>query len=402
MRIFTCIPRDFESGEDFFSRDTGLLCHGLARIGVESRVVMTGKARNGEGPEVLRAEMAQLESAAWWRGHELNGVVLYSWGRAKYRHIAAAINGAGVTLILNQDSGGVVSPLNGVGMWLRQQWYQSGQGNGWADWRMLGTRILRGLSVGLLITDPLRQKHLGQGTWIACVSPSAAEHYRGLCAIYGGEEMKKKVTLLPHPVEGRFVYSGEKKEERVVCLGRWEDDMQKRPRLMMAVVERLLTEERIAVEILGAVTTGLQQWHDRLDAAMRERVFLRGLVDRSTLRQILAGAQVFYSPSAYESFGIAAGEALCSGCSVVSAQLVSMGSFEWFTANGCGTLATDDHVAGHVAALRKELAMWRDGLREPTFISRCWIERLHDIEVAKQVLFLVEGKAERRKDECSP
>ena len=84
---------------------------------------------------------------------------------------------------------------------------------------MLGVRILRGLTLGLLVTDPLRRRHLAQGKWIACVSPRAAEHYRRLCAIYGGEGLRKKVMLLPHPVEGRFVYSGENKSERVVCLG---------------------------------------------------------------------------------------------------------------------------------------------------------------------------------------
>jgi glycosyltransferase involved in cell wall biosynthesis len=397
MRIYTCTPRDFEGGENFLSRDSGLLCRGLGMIGMESRVVMTGKVRAGDGAEVLRAETEDVESADWWRKHGLDGVVLYSWGRAKYRHVAAAINRAGITLILNQDNGGVVSPLNGVEIWLRQQWHQSNQGKGWPAWRMLGVRILRGLTLGLLVTDPLRRRHLAQGKWIACVSPPAADHYRRLCAIYGGEGFREKVTLLPHPVEGRFVYSGENKSERVVCLGRWEDETQKRPRLMMAVVERLLTEERIVVEIIGAVTAGLQRWHDGLGAEMRERVILRGRVERRRLPEIFASAQVFYSPSAYESFGIAAGEALCSGCSVVAARLVSMGSFEWFTEAGCGTLAEEDDVVGHVAALRTELTKWRGGQREPAVISKRWGERLHEREVARQAQLLVEEKADKKR-----
>jgi glycosyltransferase involved in cell wall biosynthesis len=393
MRIFTCTPRDFEGGEDFFSRDSGLLCRGLGLIGVESRVVMTGEIRSGDEPEVMRTKMANLESADWWRGLELDGVVLYSWGRAKYRHVAAAIHRAGIPLLLNQDNGGVVSPLNGFGTWLRQQWHQTGQGKGWRAWRMLTARVFRGLTVGLLVTDPLRRKHLAHGKWIACVSPGAVKHYRRLCGIYGGSKMAAKVTLLPHPVQERFLYTEETKAERVVCVGRWSDETQKRPRLMMAVVRRLLVEESVEVEIIGTVTDELKRWHGMLRGKIRERVILRGHIDRSRIPEFFAGARVFYSPSAFESFGIAAGEALCSGCSVVAARLVSMGSFEWFTENGCGTLADEDDVAGHVAALRAELAKWRGREREPALISRRWGNRLHERALAKRVVVLLENKA---------
>jgi hypothetical protein len=388
MRIFTCTPRDFEGGEDFFSRDSGLLCRGLGMIGVESRVVMPGETRSGDEPEVLRARMAELESADWWRGLRLDGVVLYSWGRAKYRHVAAAINGAGIPLILNQDNGGVVSPLNGLGTWLRQQCHQTGQGKGWGAWRLLAARVLRGLSIGLLVTDPLRRGHLAHGKWIACVSPGAAEHYRRLCGIYGGEEMAGKVTLLPHPVQGRFAYSGETKAERVVCVGRWEDETQKRPRLMMAAVRRLLGTEAVEVEIVGAVTEELGNWHAALPTEMRNRVILRGRVGRNELPNLLSGTRVFYSSSAYESFGIAAGEALCTGCSVVAADLVSMGSFAWFTQDGCGTLAERDDETGHAEALRTELARWRAGERNPDEISKRWAALLHERAVAKKVVEL--------------
>lgn len=389
MRIFTCTPRDFEGGEDFFSRDSGLLCHGLGMIGVESRVVMIGRPKSGDGAEVMRAGMADLESAEWWRGLSLDGVVLYSWGRAKYRHVAAAIRRAGIPLILNQDNGGVVSPLNGAATWLRQQWHQSGQGKGWVAWRMLGSRISRGLTVGLLVTDTLRRKHLAHGKWIACVSPGAVEHYKRLCGIYGGKEMAGKVTLLPHPVQGSFVYSGETKVERVVCVGRWSDETQKRPRLMMAVVRRLLEAEQVEVEIVGAVTEELERWHAALPMEMRVRVVLRGRVGRSELPKILASARIFYSSSAYESFGIAAAEALCSGCTVVAASLVSMGSFEWFAADGGGTLVDRDNESGHIEALRSELAKWREGKLKPAEISKRWGRRLHERAVAERVVELI-------------
>jgi glycosyltransferase involved in cell wall biosynthesis len=392
MRIHTCTPVAFGGGPDFFARDSGLLCRGLQGLGIESKAVMPGSRKPEDEADLIRTEFANLESAEWWESQELDGVVLYSWGRPKFRKVAAAIHDARIRLILNQDNGGVVSVLNGPGNWLSQLWLQTGQGSGPASWLRMAAGISRGLTLGLLLTDPLRRVHLRYGDCIACVSPKAQEHYKRLCGIYGGEKLRQKVVVVPHPVEGRFVYSGEGKRARVVCVGRWADQTQKRPRLLMEVMGRLLGEENIHAEIIGGLTPELELWHARLSKEIRERVILRGRLERGSLADVISGAQVFYSPSAHESFGIAAGEALCSGCSVVAARLVSMGSFEWFAAAGCGTLADTDDAAGHVAALKTELRKWRDGERIPERISGLWSGRLHEREVAKLVVRLVTDK----------
>jgi hypothetical protein len=56
-------------------------------------------------------------------------------------------------------------------------------------------------------------------------------------------------------------------------------------------------------------------------------------------------------------------------------------------------LADEDDVAGHVAALRAELAKWRGREREPALISRRWGNRLHERALAKRVVVLLENKA---------
>jgi glycosyltransferase involved in cell wall biosynthesis len=106
----------------------------------------------------------------------------------------------------------------------------------------------------------------------------------------------------------------------------------------------------------------------------------------------MAESQVFYSPSAYESFGIAAAEALCSGCSVVSHRSVSMASFEWFVSEKSGTLAKVDSVDAHVEALSAELETWGNGWRNAQDISRTWCQRLHANHVAKHVVAICEKK----------
>lgn len=389
MRIFTCTPRDFSGGEDFFSRDSGLLCRGLQAIGVFSRAVMPGARMPEDQDDLIRTEYRNLESAEWWRAQRLDGVVLYAWGRPRFRKVAAAIREAGIPLVLNQDNSGVVSPLNGPAVWLRHIWHQTGRGCESDSWRRLARLVAGGLTYGLVLTDPLRRKHLSYGDWIACVCPMAVEHYRHLCGIYGGVELADRVTLLPHPVEGRFIFTGGAKEERIVCVGRWADKSQKRPFLMMTVLERLLAVDPVEAAIVGTPTSEMERWHRDLPKGIRDRVRLHGHLGRNRLASLLAISRVFYSPSAYESFGIAAGEALCSGCSVVAADLASMGSFGWFTEEGCGSVAKKDNASGHLAALRVELGKWRGGSRSPQAISGRWCGILHERQVAKEVLKLV-------------
>ncbi|MES2659834.1 MAG: glycosyltransferase [Verrucomicrobiota bacterium] len=384
-RWYTCTPVAFGGGPDFFSRDSGLMCRGFQAIGCESRAVMPGDAQAEDEPDLIRTKFANLESPAWWKSHQLDGVVLYAWGSPKFRKVAAAIRQAGVFLILNQDNGGLISPLAGFSGWVAEQ--RNLTESGPAFMKLLA----RGFTRGLLVTDPLRAAHLQQGDVIACVSPVAASHYRKLCRIYGGDRLAARVEVLPHPVESIFQFDGEPdfKSRQVVCVGRWQERIQKRPDLMMEVLQSLVEQDAtVRVEIVGTKTPGLEAWHLNLPEKFRNRIRLRGRVDRVQLCGILRTSQVFYSASAFESFGIAAGEALCSGCSVVGGRSPSMASFEWFTSERSGRLAVENDAPGHLAALKDELTSWEQGERNPISISKTWASRLHAEQVAMRALEL--------------
>ena len=389
MRWFTCTPVAFGGGADFFARDSGLLCRGFQSLGVESRAVMPGDAQPGDEADLIRTDFANLESPDWWRSHQLDGVVLYAWGSPRFRKVAAAIRAAGIFLVLNQDNGGLVSPRAGYRDWLCEQWILAGQGRGTGAWLRALTLTLRGLSAGILVTDPLRAAHLKHGHVIACVSPIAADYYRKLCGIYGGADLAGRVTVVPHAVEPHFCYSGEPKRRQVACVGLWPKIAQKRAWRLMEVIGALVAvDERVVVVIAGTCTPELVDWHRSLAASQRDRVQLRGRVDRDELAVILRESQVFYSPSAYESFGIAAAEALCSGCSVVAGRSVSMASFEWFVAENSGALAAENTRHTHLETLQNELAGWESGVRNPRQIAAVWGERLHAGNVAARVLGL--------------
>ncbi len=390
MRIFTCTPVAFGGGPDFFARDSGLLCRGFQAIGIESRAVMPGERKPEDGDDLIRTDYKNLESAEWWKTLGIDGIVLYAWGRPKFRNVAKAIRDAGIFLILSQDSAGQVSPLMGTRDWLQAQWTYGGAGRDLKSWLRFFKLVVRGLSIGLLLTDPLRAQHLKYGDFITCVSPLVVERYKKLCRWYGGSALANRVKMIPHAVESRFQYSEQSKQRQIVCVGRWPDITQKRPWLLIDAIGKLLaTDDSVTVVIAGNLTPELTEWHSKLPVNKRSRVDLRGLVERDELADLLRESQVFYSPSAYESFGIAAAEALCSGCSVVARRSVVMPAFEWFVSEDSGMLVDLDDAAGHATALIEELAAWDYGLRNAEKISKHWSKNLHTENVAGKILNLM-------------
>lgn len=390
MRIFTCTPVAFGGGPDFFTRDSGLLCRGFRAIGIESRAVMPGERKPEDADDLMRTAYNNLESAEWWKSMDIDGIVLYAWGRPKFRNVAKAIRDAGIFLILSQDSGGQVSALTGIRGWLQAQWTYGGEGRDLKSWLRFFKLVLRGLSIGLILTDPLRARHLKYGDVITCVSPLVVERYKKLCVWYEGSALANLVKMIPHAVESRFQYSGQSKQRQIVSVGRWPDITQKRPWLLMDTIANLLTtDDAVTVVIAGRITPELTEWHGKLPLNRRARVDLRGLVGRDELAGLLSESMVFYSPSAYESFGIAAAEALCSGCSVVARRSAVMPAFEWFVSETSGMLVDLDHATGHAAALSEELAAWDYGLRNAENISKYWSEILHAEKVAGKYLELM-------------
>ena len=340
MRVFTCTPADFEGSAGFFERDSGLLCRGLRMLGIESRAVMIGPVRADDEMDLIRTEYANLERPSWWRSQELDGVVLYAWGAPRYRKIARALHDAGVFLVLNQDNGGLVSPLAGPVAWLAEQRNLGGRDLGMVGWLRFMGLVIRGMTVGLAAIDPLRAQHLKFGDVIACVSPRAAEYYRRLCRIYGGERLAGRVTVLPHGVATGFRWSGGLKKRQIVCVGRWEDVLQKRPGLLSAVVGRLLERDGgVTVAITGKPDQSLIAWHAKLDGCVRDRVKVLGRVGRSELSGLMDESQIFYSPSAFESFGIAAAEALCL-------PLAHPSPTAWWRCTPCRSISSTERCAG--------------------------------------------------------
>lgn len=252
-------------------------------------------------------------------------------------------------------------------------------------------KIAKGLTYGIGMVDPGRARHFWAGNVIAAVTPDAAERYRSLCRWYGGSQLAERVRMIPHPVAKHFIASEEPKEERVICVGRWNDCVQKRPDRLAAVIPRILANRpNTKIDIVGSPGEFLRNWHQSLAKPMACRVILHGHIPSSKLARLMALARVGYCPSSFESFHIASGEALCAGASVVAGNSPSLPAFRWFAVNDSGALACSDTVESHADAVLAELAAWDRGERCAHTISAKWCPVLHAPEVAKRIIQLVD------------
>lgn len=393
MKWYTCTPVAFRGGPDFFSRDSGLLSRGFHAMGFESCAIMPGEKEVGDAEGLIRTEYENLERADWWREQEIDGLVLYAWGRPRFWKVARAAREAGIRLVLNQDSGGLVSPRQGLKLWLEEQWIVSGAGRIPLGRLRFAKLVLWGMSAGLLCSDRLRLLHLSQGDWITAVSPVAAERYCQLGSFRGSDESPWRVAFVPHPVDPRFCHGDFPKEERLVSIGRWDDECQKRTSLLIRVLDRVIKKcSKLHVDLIGPVSEDLRRWHQGLGDELAGRVMLHGRLLPEQMVDLLQRAKVAYCSSAFESFHIASAEALCCGASVVAGRAISLASFEWFVSDGDGTLAESDDVAGHSQALIDEFAEWEAGRRDPGSISSRWCGRVHAPRVTARILELFDGE----------
>ena len=388
LRWLTCAPRDYRGDGAYFSRDTGLLCRGLQDAGAECRAILAGAPRAEDDPDLIRARSAEMSDPGWWRSLRADAVVVHTWSRDEYTDILLAIRAAGLRVVLLQDGTGVTGPLGTWADWVRESWYFRHPHGG----KLVGTawfaaRMIHGHTLRLAGFERSRARQFELADLVLVPSPRALDGYRKLAGSLGGN-LASKLRLLPHPVAPWFgKEAGTLKENLIVSVGRWTDHWQKRPDLLgVSLAKCLCRHPAWKAEIFGEPGKNLSRWHHALDPSLRSRVELAGTVPNRQLAAAMGRGKISLCSSAYESFHIASGEALCSGCSVVGVDSAMTPSLGWFTDNRSGTLSNSLNAAGLTAALDKEIAAWESGQRDPDAISHRWQGRLHAVEVARTLL----------------
>lgn len=341
MKWYTCTPVSFKGDHTFFSRDSGAFCKAFQRIGEESRAIMPTPAQEGDDPDLIRTEYANLKDAAWWKSLGIDGVILYAWGVGKYLPIARAIHDAGIFLVVYMDSSGLFFPWQ---YWLpiaknmyTKDVFIHGKIKGSAFFLL---RLLKQHTWNLASRG--RRKHLDSGDMVAFPIPAALQSVADREWLYG-KSIVRKLSLVPNPISSTCRFAGEKRNI-IMAVGRWDDLLYKRPCLLMSTLEQALAHApHWEAEIYGNIPDFLREWHGNLPEPLRTRIHLAGYIPNIELQKKQSQARISLCTSLSEGTHLASAEALCAGASVVGPRLTpQLNCLQWYVSHDSGTLSPND------------------------------------------------------------
>jgi glycosyltransferase involved in cell wall biosynthesis len=399
MRIYTCTPRPFFEAAHpdwyFFDRDMGLTCRELQKLGHDSKVVLL----DGEGlkihSDVIRATIQDMESVGWWKALDLDVLVLGAWALPEYTPIARAVKQAGVKLIVRCDSGGNYSqfgrPFLSV---LRDNFWQVQ-----SRYRNFVFRIAATVAKTLIGYSPWAREykvatHLSYADLICIESPGAANSLRKMLIRDRRSEVAERVQYVAHPVgmANRSVITD--KKNQIVCIGRWKMYQKNTSLLVSVLVEFLEKNPNYSAIVAG---TGEEVLLDKLKAlncskSVRKRFMAAGRVEHEQILDWFGESKICLISSRWESFHIAAAEALCLGCSVVGPKHVS--SVRNLISKNSGMVSDLYTPKALGAALQAEMRAWDNGERSPALIAKDWRAEVSSEAVVCQMLNYLQRREE--------
>ena len=385
----TAIPLAYHDDDHFWGRDMGLLARGMRANGVDARVVAIGD-RGKYSPDLplILGSREDLENPQWWRDLAPDGVILNTWSAPRYDAIRKAVLKATPRVMEKLDTGGVRSPRVWFGNYMLQTY------GGYLDTNSPLKRALAPVLAPVRtwvtryipeLLDKRMASSMSMMPLLAVESPIAVARIQRYLRYYHDEI--PEVACIPHPVADDYMNwdDGHPKENRIVSVGRWDCFQKNFPLLVKVLTEFLRIHPDWSADIVGTLPANWQSVIAQSDEFPRIR-FL-GRLEHREISTIYQRAKIFMISSRYESFNIAAAEALCCGCSVVGPA--DIGSVPFFTGSDSGTSACRQTFEHFLDALNAESDQWKSGGRNPHAISRHWLPKVGATAVAAKVLELI-------------
>lgn len=386
LLFFTPIPGINLTGS--WHRDQGLLVDEARKQGYEAFLVCPPTAPQVADARMIVAPYEDLSRGEWWVSQKPWAVVCNTWGASRFRQVWNAALQATPRLLERLDTDGIRSPRVEPWLFFYQFWSRLHDTHGPRLGPWLAPPVAAAQGAMQLLLPGLVDRKICEGIAglpvVTAESPLAAARIRRLLGSLGYSG--GNVQLLPHPVDlqNDAVPGPDDKENLIVSVGRWNSHQKNFPLLYRTLASFLARNAGWSATLCGMPAENSATSH------CQDRIKTLGILDHRGVVDLLRKAKIFLMSSRHESFGIAAAEALCQGCSIVGPQHIP--SVQWFTSCDSGTAARHYRAASLLGALDSESKAWAtNSLRNPQLIGMHWRNQLSAPSVFRKLMELLEG-----------
>lgn len=375
------------------TKDPGQIPWGLLDIGIKSNLITLSKSELADYKpifEVIQTSLDSLSADEFWAKNDSDAVVAYTWLGAQYMPMLEKIKLSGKKAVIKIDTDGHVGyPLHPVYLRIpfsEDRTFRSFREHIW--WQV----PFKSLHRRALAAARRRIKQMELSDAVIVESPLALSNLNYFLTWWQREDLIKKTYFVPDPVTPEFMDAEIKKKENIiVAYGRWDDIRQKNTIAMVrSVVDFLKKRPDYSALLFGSGRELLERLRSSAPKDVSDRIKLPGFVDRAHIPQLLSSAKMFLAPSRWESFGIAAAESLCMGCSVVATPVES---FHYLTMGGfSGSVSPNFTQKGFMSALLQDAEKWDRGYYDPAKIAGFWRPLLDRKKIARDIAEICAGQ----------
>lgn len=191
-------------------------------------------------------------------------------------------------------------------------------------------------------------------------SPIAKDRLAKALNYWNQPQLINKIKVIENPIE--WSESEAKKENRILCVGRW-DDKQKNAKGLIKIMNQLSTNWKVSI-----IGTDAKKIHSKIKSPNLNLTSTEQL-PHSELIKAMSSSKIIFVPSLWESFCLVAAEGLCQGCSIAAgpmAPLIHLAS------KNSGSIAKNFSATALSETLLTEISKWENNHYDQTIIASEW------------------------------
>ena len=343
MKILLYTDLSIRTDQLFWHRDLGLLTKAFRDLGHDAFLLVhpaneqpaghcpsspTSPNKSASAPletlaqndPVLWVSSSDVRNPFWWKDHRPDLVILGLWTRPKYDPIRRAALSATLHVIERADSDGMRTASCGLLAYAKRRFdYFRDHTYRWPSLLSIPASIF--YSFASILATPWIEARLAHTLKllpaVAVETPHATALWKSLARHLGSNP--EKIHHVPHPMQTDIfrLAPAIQKKNQIISVGRWESYQKNLPLLLKTLRAFLDKNPTWNSLIIGS---GLPA------KSLHPRITFFPPASPAQLAPLMQESKIFLSSSRYESFGLAAAEALACGTHVVAPEATMLHS----------------------------------------------------------------------------